>query len=226
VRSERWYRGIMEMCLNHVCAPVAWALLRKGSRVFALLGKVSPAGLAPFGRSDLANGWALTAEFGCLRLERLSGAEELTGGHLVLPTAGCYDYGVAGVPSSPELVRAIFGLLPSELEELVTVLRRGGFPVLGFSRGDLTCSISACVIPAYWPHVVTSNMSVCGNILSLETFVRIMVSSIGPGRLALRFPGLEPVLRPMVRLVIAYRRGLPYHRESLALAPSPAPTAL
>ncbi len=212
----------MGSSMNRLSNPVAWALLRRGSRSFALLGKATPMGLAPFGRSDLAGGWAVTAEYGCLRLERLTGLEEVTGGQLMLPTAGCYEYGLAGVPSSPELVRGIFGLLPPELEQLVTTLRRGGFPVLGFSRSDLTCSISTCIIPAYWPHIVVSGMTVCGNVVSLETFVRIAVSSLSHGQLTSRFPGLQEVLRPMVRLIIAYRRGLPYHRESLVVAPSPA----
>ena len=71
-------------------------LPRKGSRVFALLGKATPLGLAGFSREDASRSWALTAELGCLRLERLSGDEELTGQQLFLPLPSDYDYGLTG----------------------------------------------------------------------------------------------------------------------------------
>ena len=201
-------------------APVQWCLLRKGPRVFALLGKATPFGLAPFGRKDLPASWAVTAEFGCLRLERLSGEEEVTGDALFLPTPLSYEYGITGANESPELTRAVFGLLPSELDQLVTVLRRGSFPMLGFSLADLKCSISSCVIPGYWPHLVTSNLALYGNVVSLESFIRILVSSLPHGHLGVRYPALQPVFKQMMRLMVFQRRGVPYSKEMLEMSPA------
>ena len=198
-------------------------LLRKGPRVFALLGKATPLGLAAFSREDASRSWALTAEFGCLRLERLSGDEEVTGQHSFLPLPSDYNFGLTGPDKSPEAIRAIFGLLPSELEQLVSVLRRGSFPVLGFSQRDLRCSLTCCIIPGYWPHVVTSNMALHGNVVSLETFMRLMVASLPQGRLGTRFPALQPVFGQMMRVVAKRRRGIPYSKEMLELAPGPSP---
>jgi hypothetical protein len=215
----------MAQCLNTLKAPVRWSLLRKGPRVFALLGKPTPLGLAAFGRNDVSRSWALTAEFGALRLERLSGDEQVSGDHCYLPTAASYEYGVTGASDSPEATRAVFGLLPCELEQLVTVLRRGSFPVLGYSDTDLKCSLSSCVIPAYWPHVVVSNLAVYGNVVSLEIFVRILLSSVPQGQLGVRFPSLQPVIRQMLKLLIVQRRGIPYSREMLEIIPTTDPVA-
>jgi len=190
--------------------------------MFALLGKVTPSGLAPFTRRDVTGSWALTAECGCLRLERLSGEEEVTGAQVFLPVPSSYDYGVTGAHGSPEMARAIFGVLAPELEQLVSVLRRGSFPVLGFSLGDLRCSISSGIIPGYWPHLVISNMALHGNVLSLETFMRIVVSSLPQSRLSSRFPSLQPALKQMMRMVVMPRRGILYTKEAVALAPTPA----
>jgi len=212
----------MAVCLNKLGASAQGCLLRKGPRLFALLGKATPSGLAPFTRRDVSGSWALTAEFGCLRLERLSGDEEVTGAQVFLPVPSSYDYGLTGAHGSPELVRAVFGLLPPELEQLVTVLRHGSFPVLGFSLSDSRCSISSGIIPGYWPHVVISNMALHGNVVSLETFVRILVSSLPQSRLGARFPGLQPVFKRMMRMVVARRCGVPYTKETLALVPTPA----
>jgi hypothetical protein len=212
----------MAVCLNKLSAAAQGCLLRNGPRVFALLGKATPSGLAPFTRRDVSGSWALTAEFGCLRLERLSGDEEVTGAQVFLPVPSCYDYGVTGAHGSPELARAVFGVVPSELEQLVSALRRGSFPVLGFSLSDLRCSISSGIIPGYWPHVVLSNMALHGNVVSLETFMRVMVASLPQGRLSARFPALQPVFKQMMRVAIAQRRGLAYTKETLALAPTPA----
>jgi hypothetical protein len=212
----------MAVCLNKFTAAAQGYVLRRGPRVFALLGKPSPAGLAPFTRRDLASSWALTAELGCLRLERLSGDEEVTGAQVFLPAPSSYDYGVTGSRGSTDLARAVFGVLAPELEELVSILRRGSFPVLGFSLGDLRCSISGGVIPGYWPHVVISNMALHGNLLSLESFVRVVVSSLPQSKLGGRFPALQPVLKHAMRIVVSPRRGIPYTKEALALAPTPA----
>lgn len=213
----------MTLCLSKLTTPMPGCLLRQGTRVFALLGKATPLGLAAFGREDVSRGWAVTAEFGCLRLERLSGDEEVTGQQLFLPLPSDYNYGVTGPDKSPETTRAVFGLLPSELEQLVSVLRRGSFPVLGFSERDLRCSLTGCTIPGYWPHVVTSNMTLHGNVISLEAFVRVMVSSLPQARLSMRFPDLRPVFERMMRVVVKRRRGMPYSREILDLAPGPVP---
>ena len=70
------------------------ALLRKRTRVFALLGKATSGGLELFGREDIARSWAVTSEYGCLRLERLSGDEEVTGLELFLPSPFSYNYGI------------------------------------------------------------------------------------------------------------------------------------
>jgi hypothetical protein len=212
----------MDLRLNLLTTPVQWCVLRKGRRVFALLGKATPAGLACFGREDVANGWAVTAEFGCVRLERLSGEEEVTGDQLFLPTPISYEYGVTGPNESPEVTRVIFGLMPAELEQLITVLRRGSFPMLGFSLVDLRCAISSCVIPGYWPHIVTSNLALYGNVVSFEAFVRLLVSSLPQGQLGVRFPALQPVFKQMMRLMVWQRRGIPYSKEMLELAPTPA----
>jgi hypothetical protein len=210
----------MMQSLNSSTTPVEWCLMRKGLRVFALLGKATPSGIAPFGREDIAHSWAVTAEYGCLRLERLSGDEEVTGLDLFLPTPLTYEYGIAGTSGASELTRAVFGLVPSELEELVTVLRCGSFPVLGFSLGEVKCSISSCVIPGYWPHVIVSNLAIYGNVVSVETFVRILVSSLPQGHLNTRFPALQTVIKRMMKLTIARPRGIPYNSEILNLAPA------
>ena len=210
----------MPQSLNVLSTSIEWAVLRKGARVFALLGKATPSGIAPFRREDLGRSWAVTAEFGCLRLERLTGAEEVSGIHLFLTTPFSYDYGLVGVDDAPELTRAIFGLLPQELEQLVTGLRRGSFPVLGFSPGDLKCSLTSTIIPACWPHVVVSNLALYGNVISLESFVRILISSLPQGHLSSRFPNLQPVIKHLLRLMVVQRRGLPYCKEILDLTPA------
>ena len=140
---------------------------------------------------------------------------------MFLPLPSDYNYGVVGSENSPELTRAVFGLLASELEQLVTVLRRGSFPVLGFSQRDVRCSLTCCTIPGYWPHVVISNMALHGNLVSLEAFVRVMVASLPQGRFGSRFPELQPVFKRMMRLIVTPRRGIPYTRETLELAPGP-----
>ena len=210
----------MPVCLNMLESPVQRCLLKKGPRLFGLLGRPTPNGLAGFGPEHLAQHWALTAEWGCLRLERLSGDEEVTGHRLFLPTALCYDYGVTACSRSPAVARAVFGLLSWELDKLVAGLRRGGFPVLGFSRTDTLCAVSGCIIPPYWPHVVTSNHTLYGNVVSLETFIRILVSSLPEGQLAARFPQLQPVFRHMLPLILPDRRGAPYLKGTLELAPA------
>ena len=210
----------MATFVNRLGTPVQMCLLRKGSRVFGLLGKATSYGITGFGRSDVVRGWALTAEFGCLRLERLCGDEEVTGDRLVLPTPYSYEYGLIGGNASPELNRAVFGLLTSELEQLVAGLRKGGFPVLGFSRRDLRCCLSGGIIPGHWPHVVLSNRAIYGNVVSLETFMRLVVSSLPQGRLGSRFPALQPILKQMMKLMIVQRRGLHFSEGSVELTPS------
>jgi hypothetical protein len=214
--------GTMALSLNKLSSPIPGCLLRKGPRVFALLGKATPVGLAAFSRDDLSRSWAVTAEFGCLRLERLCGDEELTGEQVFLPLPSDYNYGVTGAGQSPEVTRAVFGLLASELEQLVTVLRRGSFPVLGFSQRDQRCSLTCCTIPGYWPHVVTSNMALHGNVVSLETFVRVMVASLPQARLSARFPDLQPVFQQMMKMVVRPRRGILFNQEMVELAPAAA----
>ncbi len=208
------------LTLNMLGAPLARCLLRKGPRVFGLLGRATPAGLAAFGADDISRSWAVTAEHGCLRLERMTGDEEITGLELQLPSASSCDYGIAGASHSPALTRAVFGLLPVELEQTVRILRRGGFPVAGFSRVSSKCSLSGSIIPGCWPHVAISDQALYGNILSVESFVRLLVASLPQGRLATRYPALQPMLRQMMTLMIVQRRGLPYTSEVLNLAPA------
>ncbi len=143
------------------------------------------------------------------------------GYQLVLPTPFSYEYGISGTEST-ELTRAIFGLLPSELERLVTVLRSGSFPVLGFSQTDLKCCVTSGVIPAYWPHVVVSNLTLYGDAVSLEAFVRILVASMSQGRLLMRYPGLQQLVKQMLWLMILQRKGAPYTKDVLDLAPRAA----
>ena len=214
----------MPLSLRTLNTSAQWSVLKNGSRVFGLLGKATPFGLSSFTRHDIGRAWALTAEFGCLRLERLTGEEEVTTSQLVLPTPFSYEYGIDGVSNPAEITRTIFGLLPNELEQLVSVLRRGSFPVLGFSQVDLRCSISSCTIPGYWPHLVVSNMALYGNVVSLESFVRIVVSSLPQGQLATRFPNLQEVVQQMMKMMATQRRGVLYSREMLELAP-PTPLA-
>jgi hypothetical protein len=196
--------------------------MRKGPRVFGLLGKATHAGFTAFGADDVSRSWAVTAEHGCLRLEKMSGDEEVTGLELLLPTAMCYDYGIAGADHSPALTRAVFGLLPGELEDTVSILRRGNFPVLSFSRVSTKCSFSSTIIPGCWPHVVISDQALYGNVLSVESFVRLLVASLPHGHLAVRFPALQPMLKQMMTLMIAQRRGLPCNSEVLNLVPAEA----
>lgn len=205
----------MSSSLNRVSAPLERCLLQKGNRLFGLLGKATPFGITAFTRADLHHSWALTAEFGCLRLERLSGDEEVTGHRLLLPNPVAYEFRVTGSGEMPELTRAVFGLLPSELEQLVNGLRQGSAPVLGYSQRELRCSISCSLIPGQWPHVVLSNRSIYGNIVSLETFMRFVISSLPEGKLGVRFPTLQPVFKQMMKLRIVHRRGLPYTEELL-----------
>jgi hypothetical protein len=212
----------MALCLATLNKPVQWCVVRKGVRAFAILGKATPYGLTAFGRGDVGKSWALTAELGSLRLERMSGEEEVTGEQLYLPSPFSNDYGVSGSAATEEVARTIFGLLPQELEQLVTVLRRGSFPVLGFSQTDLRCSVSSGTIPGCWPHVITSNLALYGNVLSLETFIRVLVGSLPQGQLSARFPSLQPVFKRMMKLMVIPRRGIPYCKEMLEMAPTPA----
>jgi hypothetical protein len=213
------------LTLNMLSAPLACCLMRKGPRVFGLLGKATNAGIAPFGPEDVMRSWAVTAEHGCIRLERMTGDEEVTGLELLLPTAACYDYGIAGAGESPALTRAVFGLQPGELEDTVNILRRGNFPVLSFSRTSTKCSLASTIIPGSWPHIVVSDQALYGNVLSVESFVRLLVSSLPQGRLAGRYPALQPLLKQMMTLMIVQRRGLPYTIEVANLASTEALTA-
>lgn len=210
----------MSINLNRVGAPVHGCVLRKGARVFGLLGKATAYGVTGFGRSDVFRGWALTSEFGCLRLERLSGDEEVIGDKLLLPTASSYDYGVVGGHASPEMTRAVFGLLASELEQVVDELRHGAYPMLGLSKREQRCCLNGSIIPAYWPHVVVSNRALYGNVVSIEAFMRLTVSSLPQGQLGTRFPALQPIFKQMMKLMIVQRRGIPYCEEVAELAPS------
>lgn len=195
-------------------------VMRKGSRVFGLLGRATPAGLAPFGPNDFARAWAVTADHGSLRLERLSGDEETTGLELFLPTAFSRDYGIAGAIAAPTLTRAVFGLLPSELDDAMAGLRRGAYPQAGFSPNPARCAVCSAIIPAGWPHVVVSSQPLYGNVICLESFFRILVSSVPAGRLASRFPSLLPVLKGLMTLVLTQRAGVPYHLDILKLSPT------
>jgi hypothetical protein len=214
----------MALCLNSATTSLKGCLLRRGYRTFGLLGKATHLGIVPFTSEDVLGGWALTAEFGCLRLERLRGDEEMTGDRLLLPTSASYDYGIVGDNDCPQTVRSIFGLLPSELELLTTLLRRGSYPILGFSRHELKCSITSSLIPPCWPHLVVSNMELCGNVISVEAFIRVLVSSLPQGRLSTRFPGLQQLVKQMLKLRIIQRRGFPYTKDVLELAPNTALT--
>ena len=213
----------MALCLNRLTTPVQRCVLRKGARIVGLLGKATPFGLTAYCRADVSQSWALTAEFGCLRLERLVGDEEVLEERLFLPTPFSADYGITAGQATPELVQAVFGLLPAELETLVGTLRRSNFPVLGFSQTDLKCSLSSCTIPAFWPHVVISNLALYGNVVSLEAFARVIISSLPEGQLRARYPNLQPLLKRLIKMLVAQRRGIPYVKELLDLAPAPAP---
>jgi len=208
----------MPQWLSTLNTSVQWGLLRKGPRVFALLGKATSSGLTSFARGDISRAWAVTAELGCLRLEKLTGDEEVTGDHFYLPTPYSYEYGILGPNDSPEVTRAVFGLLPGELEKLVTTMRRGSFPVLGYSDTELKCGVSSCLIPPYWPHVVISNLALYGNVVSLEAFMRILITSMPHGHLTVRYPDLQPVIKQVLRLLIVQRRGMHYTRETVELA--------
>jgi hypothetical protein len=49
--------------------------------------------------------------------------------------------------------------------------------------------------------------------------MRIVVSSLSQSKLAMRFPALQPVFRRTMQLMAAQRKGIPFTRETLALAP-------
>lgn len=224
VRKEPAGRALLNMPekLNTLTTSLEGSILRKGARVFAVLGKATPTGLAGFRRDDISRSWAVTAEFGCLRLERLTGEEEVTGLELFLTTPFSYEYGISGLSGAAELTRAIFGLLPSELESLVTTLRRGSFPVLGYSPGEMRCSINSCIIPPTWPHVVISNLSLYGNVMCVESFMRVVVASMPQGQVTVRFPVIQKLVKHLLRLMVVQRRGLPYCKELLELSPAVA----
>ena len=48
-----------------------------------------------------------------------------------------------------------------------------------------------------------------------------MVASLPQARLSVRFPDLQPVFERMMRVVVKRRRGIPYSREMLEVAPGP-----
>ncbi len=206
--------------LNTLTTSLEGGIVRKGTRVFAVLGKATPTGITAFRREDIGRSWAVTAEYGCLRLERLSGDEEVTGLEVFITTPFSYEYGISGLPSAADLTRSVFGLLPSELESIVTTLRRGSFPVLGYSPGDTKCSVNGSIIPGCWPHVVISNLSLYGNVVSVEGFMRVLVASMPQGQITARFPTLQPLVKHLLRLMVVQRRGLPYCREVLELSPA------
>src|SRR6266496_4938715 len=112
----------MGLCLNRLSRTLQASLLRKENRLFGLLGKVTPQGLVSFQAEDICRAWVLTAEFGCLRLEQLSGEEELTANDLFLPAPSGYEYGVTGGDDALEITRTVFGLLPAELDRLLSTL--------------------------------------------------------------------------------------------------------
>jgi hypothetical protein len=207
--------------LSMQTAPMRWRLVRKGARIFGLLGKATRFGVGSFNRDDVGKNWAVTAEYGFVRLERFSGEEEILRDEIVLPSPFSYEYGITGQHACPEVIRSVFGVLSNELEQVVTVLRRGSFPVLGFSHGEQRCSLTGTIIPGYWPHVVTSNSALYGNLLSLETFIRVVVSSLPQGQLVQRYPMLQPIFKQMMRLSAFQRAGVPYTREMLEAAPAP-----
>ena len=107
---------------------------------------------------------------------------------MFLPLPSDYNYGITGPDKSPETTRAVFGLLPSELEQLVSVLAARQFPGPGFLSAGPAMQPDVLHHPGYWPHVVISNMALHGNVVSLEAFVRVMVASLPQARLSVRFP--------------------------------------
>jgi len=203
-----------------IASPIERCVMRKGARVFGLLGRATPTGIVPFGPNDFAVGWAVTAEHGTLRLEQLSGDEEPTGLELFLPTTFSRDFGIAGAFAAPTLTRTVFGILPAELDEMVAILRQGNYPQMGLARTPLRCAICSGVIPAGWPHVLVSNQPLYGNVVCLESFIRILVSSVPEGHLARRFPSLLPTLKKLMTLVLTRRPGVPYLPEMLKYVPS------
>ncbi len=205
--------------LDMISSPIERCVIRKGSRVIGLLGRATTTGIVPFAPADVGVGWAVTAEHGTLRLEQLSGDEESTGLELFLPTAFSRDYGIAGAFAAPTLTRAVFGMLPAELDEMLAVLRQGNFPQMALSRLPLRCAISSAIIPSGWPHVLVSNQPLYGNVICLESFIRILVSSLPEGKLATRFPSLFPTLKRLMTLAVSKRAGAPYLPEVLKCAP-------
>jgi hypothetical protein len=75
-----------------------------------------------------------------------------------------------------------------------------------------------------WPHIVTSNRAIYGNIVSLETFMRTVVASLPEGKLGVRFPKLQPIFKQLMKLRIVQRRGILYTDELLMPKPVLAPT--
>jgi hypothetical protein len=68
--------------------------------------------------------------------------------------------------------------------------------------------------------VVVSNLALYGNVISVETLLRVLLSSMPQGNLTVRFPGLQNMVKHILRLIVVQRRGIPYCKEMLDLVPS------
>jgi hypothetical protein len=69
---------------------------------------------------------------------------------------------------------------------------------------------------------VTSNLALYGNVVTPETFIRVLVSSMPQGQLSARFPSLQPIFKQLMRLSVMPRRGVPYCKDMLELTPARA----
>jgi hypothetical protein len=70
-----------------------------------------------------------------------------------------------------------------------------------------------------------SGLSLYGNVVSLESFMRILLSSLPQGALAVRFPSLQPVFKHLMKLAVVRRRGLPFTKEVIESVANPMPVA-
>jgi hypothetical protein len=67
---------------------------------------------------------------------------------------------------------------------------------------------------------VVSNAPQYGNVVSLEAFVRVLVSSLPHGRLDARLPNLQSVALQILKLMGSERPGVPFYSDLLTLAPA------
>lgn len=189
-----------------LATPVMSVLLEHMGRSFGLLGGITATGLTKVCSST---GWVLTAEYGFLRIEQLSGNEKVL--RSLLLTNDSFSAGEQCV------TRSVFGLLPDEWALLLAVLNKGNLPRMDYGPQEEICALTKCIIPRGWPRLVVSNGAFGLGNISLEAFIRTLGASPSIWFLARKHPVLKRVVQVIIRMCLAHRKGLPYHREVVRL---------